>query len=529
MIVLPIDELIPSIVASLEWRPNAVVVAPPGAGKTTRIPPALLDAQFLKQNESVVLLQPRRVAARAAAARIAEERGWKLGDAVGYQIRFENRTTPRTRVRVITEGILTRRILADPYLEGIGCVILDEFHERSIHTDLALAMLREIQSSVRSDLRVVVMSATMNPKPVAEFLGTANRDDPAPIFESAGRLFPIEIAHLPKPPDGIIWDHASKTIAELLPSAMTETGHILAFFPGMGEIRRVEKWASEIAKKTNTDIHILHGSVSSEDQDRALRPSQRRKLILATNIAETSITIDGVRTVVDSSYARVMVADAMTGIDRLELRRISRASADQRAGRAGRTAPGRCFRLWSKAEDAALAPSDIPEIHRLDLAGTLLALRAFGMRDPAKFAWFDPPRPERIARDEKLLFMLSAVDSRGAITDLGKKMSQLPLHPRLARLLLAGKEQGLLREAATLAAMLSERDALPIQSNRKSSSRRNSTPIASADTPAGSAPTDLIALMELMEKNPRSAAFDPIAVAKIHRVRNELIRAMKGE
>jgi ATP-dependent helicase HrpB len=452
MHTLPIDLLIPVLLRSFSESSNAVIVAPPGAGKTTRVAPAIVEAGLLApKNPAVVMLQPRRVAARAAAARIAEERGWKLGGEVGYQIRFEKRIGPKTRLRVVTEGILTRQMQADPFLEGVGCVILDEFHERSIHTDLALAMLREIQRTVREDLRIVVMSATMNPGPVAKFLGGA------PIFESEGRLFPIEIEYLDRPRgalDSPVWETCAAAIGRAI--ANPEAGDVLVFLPGIGEIRRTEELVRDIARKGEAEIHVLHSSISGDEQDRALRPSARRKVILATNIAETSLTIEGVRTVIDSGLVRVLVNDARVGIDRLELRRVSRASATQRAGRAGRTAPGRCILLWTRAEDATLEDHETAEIARIDLSPTLLALHAFGVRDPSSFGWFEPPRAERIAQAERLLMMLGALDSKGALTALGKKLSGLPVHPRLGCLLLAGAEAGVLDEAATLAAMLSE-------------------------------------------------------------------------
>jgi len=518
---LPIDPLIPDIVASLARRPNAVVVAPPGAGKTTRLPPAIVATIPKGQ---VVLLQPRRVAARAAAARIAEERNWPLGNEVGYQIRFENRTTPRTRLRVVTEGILTRQIQSDPFLERVACVILDEFHERSIHTDLALALLREIQTTVREDLRIVVMSATMDPGPVAAFLGDA------PVFESEGRLFPLAIDYRdrPDPKPVPVWEKTSVAIrhvvtgeashGKLRPNSVSEPaasspGHILVFLPGIGEIRRTESAIQDVLEDPANELHILHSSVSNADQDRALRPSPRRKIILATNIAETSITIDGVRTVIDSGLVRVLLNDTRLGIDRLELRRISRASAAQRAGRAGRTAPGCCLRLWSRAEDATLEETDVPEIHRIDLASTMLALLAYGVADLPRFTWFDPPRPEALERAGRLLWMLGATDGNGKITSAGRAMARLPLHPRIARLLLAGKEQGVLRDAATLAALLSERDILIDSFER----RRHDA--------GWTGSSDVLDRLEQFESRGVASGLglDPQAVRAVERVRDELI------
>ena len=511
---LPIDPLIPGLVAALQARPNAVVVAPPGAGKTTRIPPALVAADFLKNAEAkspsraVVLLQPRRVAARAAAARIGAERGWRLGEEVGYHIRFDNRTGPATRLRVLTEGILTRQLQADPFLEGVGCVILDEFHERGIHTDLALALLREVQASVRADLRIVVMSATMDPRPVAEYLSDAH--GPAPIFEGAGRMFPVELEFLKRSDPAPVWEQSAAAVRGAL-AAGEASGHVLVFLPGIGEIRRTEALLGGI----DAELHVLHSSVTNEAQDRALRPSARRKLILATNIAETSLTIDGVRTVVDSGLARVLMNDPRLGIDRLELRRISRASAVQRAGRAGRTAPGRCLRLWTRSEDAALEERETPEIHRIDLAATVLALRAFGAGDPARFGWFEPPRPEALARADALLTMLGAIDKRGALTPLGRRLAALPLHPRIGRLLLAGAEAGLLREAATLAALLSEREILAAGHQAR---RRQA---------AWEGDCDLLDRLDLLQHAGQAPDLDPQAVRAVERVRDDLIEVAR--
>lgn len=450
---LPIDPLLPRILSALDSPQRAaVVIAPPGAGKTTRIPPALAAAPWPSQSggKAVVLLQPRRVAARAAAARIAEEQGWRLGQEVGYHIRFENRTSPRTRIRVVTEGILTRQIQSDPFLEGVGCVILDEFHERSIHTDIALALLREIQTTVRDDLRILVMSATMNPAPVAEFLGGA------PVVESPGRMFPVTIEYLERPDSSPVAEKTAAAVARALAAPADSSGHILVFLPGIGEIRRTEG----LLARSDAEVHVLHSSVPAEEQDRALRPSPRRKLILATNIAETSLTIEGVRTVIDSGLVRVLVNDARLGIDRLELRRISRASATQRAGRAGRTAPGRCLRLWTEAENGALEELGAPEVRLIDLASTLLTLRAYGVRRLQEFGWFEAPPHESVARADRLLFMLGAVGAEGELTPLGARLAALPLHPRIGRLLLAGAEAGHLHEAATLAALLSEKDVV---------------------------------------------------------------------
>lgn len=443
---LPVDGLLPGLLDSLERQPNAIVVAAPGAGKTTRVPPALLGASWLG-GRSVVVLQPRRVAARATASRIAAERGWRLGEEIGWQIRFDNRTSPRTRLRVVTEGILLRQLQDDAMLESVGAVVLDEFHERNLFTDLAIAMLRELQTALREDLRLIVMSATINAEPVRNFLGAC------PVFESEGRVHPVEVSHRPRHPATHIAEHAAVVAGETL--ARGEEGHTLVFLPGIGEIRRT---LGAINVPGGVETHILHSSISAEEQDRALAPTTARKLILATNIAETSITIDGVRTVIDSGLERRLEHDPASGIDKLELRRVAMSSAAQRAGRAGRTGPGRCVRLWDAGEEAAMESFTPPEIRRVDLAGVLLSLRDYGVSNPGEFPWFEAPPVERIAAAEELLRALGGVDREGRLTALGKRMARLPLHPRLALLLLEGYALGLGREAAAIAAVLSERD-----------------------------------------------------------------------
>ncbi len=508
---LPIDPLIPQVQEALAGCGAAVVVAPPGAGKTTRIPPALLLDQLSKNRRDasrILLLQPRRVAARAVADRIAREQGWQIGREVGWQIRFENRTGPHTLLHVLTEGILTRRLQSDPFLEGVGCVILDEFHERSIHTDLALALLCEIRRGVRPDLRLLVMSATLDPDPVARFLGEPGA--PAPVIRSPGRVHPVALEWIPRPSRDPSWQQAAAAARALLggrsPSPADELGHLLIFLPGFGEIRRAQSLLAGLP----ADIHLLHGGASADAQDAALRPSPRRKLVLATNIAETSLTIDGVRTVIDSGLARIPLHDPRLGIDRLELRRISRASADQRAGRAGRTAPGRCLRLWTREEESALAPFQLPEIHRLDLAPTLLALLAFGESDPARFRWFEAPRPEAVERARSLLAWLGAIDPAGRLTAAGRNLANLPLHPRLGRMLLAGAEGGRPREAATLAALLSERDLLEPARGRRAAGWEGDS--------------DLLDRLEWIEDPASRPDLDPAALRHALRIRSELTR-----
>ncbi len=445
---LPIDHTLPQLLDTLRSHSSLVLVAPPGAGKTTRVPAALIRANILPNAApNIIMLQPRRVAARASAQRIAEENNWQLGQQVGYHIRFEKRYTPQTRIRVLTEAILTRILLDDPYLEGIGCVILDEFHERNIHTDLAIAFLREVQQTVRPDLKLIVMSATLDAEPVAAFLNDA------PIIVSEGRTFQIDIAYRGAR-DVRIEDHVANVVDEAL--QQDGRGDILVFLPGIGEIERTRRALSRLTRN-HIQVLPLHGSLSSEEQQLALRlaPTGTRKIILATNIAETSLTIDGVRTVIDSGLARVASFDPDRGMDRLDLARISQASATQRAGRAGRQGPGSAYRLWPEIEQKHLALFNASEIQRIDLAPTLLALHAWGAKDARKFPWFESPAEELIIAGEQLLKLLGALEG-GTLTDLGRQMQRLPIHPRIARLLIAAAGTRLLNDAITLAAILSD-------------------------------------------------------------------------
>jgi ATP-dependent helicase HrpB len=448
MMPLPIDPLLPTIAAAVREHPAVVLTAPPGAGKTTRVPPAILPV-LPKDNPHVIMLQPRRVAARAAAWRIADENGWQLGREVGYHIRFEKRYGPDTRIRILTEAILTRMLLADPALEGdghsggIGCVILDEFHERNLHSDLALAFLREVQQTIRPDLKLIVMSATLDAQPVAKYLGDC------PILHSEGRTFPIDI-HYRSPHDRPL----EKQVADAVEDAFQREGDVLVFLPGMREIERAGRAIGGAADRV---IIPLHGSLPAEDQERALRPDpqHRRKIILATNIAETSLTIDGVRTVIDSGLARIASFDPDRGMDRLDLEPISKASATQRAGRAGRQAPGRVYRLWAEAQHKHLPDFTLPEIQRVDLAATVLAVHAWGAANPRQFAWFDPPPEDMLAAAEQLLALLGALaDNR--LTEVGRQLLAIPAHPRIARLLLAATGTRFLDDALSLAAILAD-------------------------------------------------------------------------
>jgi ATP-dependent helicase HrpB len=457
MIDLPIDSFLPAIAAAVRDHPALVLVAPPGAGKTTRVPPALLRASALPPDHpTLLMLQPRRVAARASAERIAHEQGFTLGHEVGYHIRFEKRYGPATRIRVLTEAILTRMLLDDPYLETVGAVILDEFHERNLHTDLAVAFLRELQQTVRPDLKLVVMSATLDAGPVAKFLGNA------PVIVTEGRTFPVDIAYQPSRDTPL-----ETQVARAVDAALTRDGDVLVFLPGVGEIERARRALAGL-DRDGIAVLPLHGSLPPDDQQRALRPepSGRRKVVLATNIAETSLTIDGVRSVVDTGLARVASFDADRGMDRLDLERISKASATQRAGRAGRQGPGWACRLWSESEQAHLPAFGTPEIHRVDLAGTVLAVHAWGAKDPRAFGWFDPPPEEMLAAAEELLTLLGALTG-GALTDTGRQLLKVPAHPRVARLLLAAAGTPLLDDAVTLAAILSDDSRAPTPAGAK--------------------------------------------------------------
>jgi ATP-dependent helicase HrpB len=460
---LPIDDVLDDVLASLRQSSAVVLRAPPGAGKTTRVPPAMLDAG-LAGSGKIIVLQPRRVAARATAARIAAERGTRLGDEIGYQVRFESRVSQQTRLAIVTEGILLRRLLDDPFLPDVAGVIFDEFHERSLASDLALAMVRQVQKSVRPELKIVVMSATLAAEPIAHYLGNC------PIVESRGRTFPVEVryaAHLERRP-------LVDLVAEGVESILDRTaGDCLVFLPGVGEIRQCERRLAPFADREGFALLQLYGDLPAEQQDAALLPSARRKIILATNVAETSLTIEGVTRVVDSGLARVLRYDERTGLDRLELSPISRSSADQRTGRAGRTQAGICLRLWPEPAHRSRAEFELPEIQRIDLAGAILQVLCWIEPDLAAFPWFEPPAAGAVERARRLLARLGAADAEG-VTQLGRQIAQLPVHPRIGRLLIEGNRRGCLEQVALAAAMLSERDPF-VRAVRKPGERRSAS------------------------------------------------------
>lgn len=441
---LPIDDALPQLLAALRASGAAVLRAPTGAGKTTRVPPALVESG-LAGNGLVLMLEPRRVAARAAARRMALEHGSPLGDVFGYQVRFDKKASARTRVLVVTPGVLLRRLHDDPFLDGVAAVVFDEFHERGLEADLALGMVRLVRENVRPDLLAVVMSATVDPAAVSAYFGGC------PVVDSAGRTFPVEVRYRARRNDTAV----SRAVADAVRDVLAERpGDVLAFLPGLREIRQT---ADELGSLAGAEVVPLHGDLPPEQQDRALQKLAHRKVVLATNVAETSVTVDGVTAVVDSGLARQMEFDAGVGMDRLRLVPISRASADQRAGRAGRTAPGVCVRLWDEPSHRARPEQAVPEIRRVDLCGAVLQLAALGEPDVRKFPWLDAPAPEAVSQ---ALALLDALDlfRDGALTALGASTAGLPVHPRLARLLLEGQQLGCGRRAALAAALLSERD-----------------------------------------------------------------------
>jgi ATP-dependent helicase HrpB len=444
---LPIDDVLPELVAALRTHPCAVLRAPTGAGKTTRVPPALLDAG-LAGDGIVLMLEPRRIAARAAARRIAYERGSAVGGEVGFHVRFDRQSSKATRILVVTEGLVVRMLQDDPFLSHVGAVVFDEFHERNLDTDLALAMVRRVQREARHDLRIIVMSATIATAELSHWLGGA------PVIESEGRAFPVEIAYATSKDDRPVPVIVAGGITRALERT---TGDVLAFLPGVGEIRRAHDELDPLCRRRGIDLFDLYGDLPAGEQDAVLKRSDRRKVVLATNVAETSITVDGITAVVDSGLARQMRFDPGVGLDRLELVNISRASADQRAGRAGRTAPGLCLRLWTERVQRSLDAATEPEIRRVDLSSAVLQLMCFGEQDAAAFPWFEPPSSAVLEAATDLLRTLGAVDAHGP-TQIGRTMARLPAPPRLARLLIEGHARGCASSAALAAAMLQERD-----------------------------------------------------------------------
>ena len=431
---LPIDELLPGILATLTQENNLLLVAEPGAGKTTRLPAALLTAV----SGNVLVLEPRRLAARLAARRVAFELGEEPGQTVGYQVRYERVAGPATRLHFLTEGVLTRRLLSDPELAGVSAVVLDEFHERHLESDLALALLRRLQQR-RPELKLIVMSATLDAEPLAEFLGGCS------VVRSKGRQFPLTIEHLPYSP-APLEEQMRGALERLLTAG--ETGNILCFLPGAAEIRRAQRASAELARRYNRLLLPLYGDLSPEEQDRAIAPAKEAKIILATNVAESSVTIDGVTAVVDSGLARQASWSPWTGLPTLTIGRVSQASATQRAGRAGRQAAGRVLRLYEQADFNQRAAHETPEILRGDLAQLCLLLRAMGLSDPLQLPWLDAPSTQSVEQATALLNRLGAVGKNAT------RLMRLPVHPRLARMMEAASERGVGMAACMTAALL---------------------------------------------------------------------------
>jgi len=493
---LPIDAVLDELARTLADNNAAVLVAPPGAGKTTRVPLALLDAPWLK-GKKIIMLEPRRIAARASAERMAKTLGERAGETVGYRVRFGSKISRATRIEVVTEGIFSRQILDDPELTGVAAVLFDEFHERSLDADLGLALARDAQTGLREDLRILVMSATLDGARVGKLLGDA------PVVASEGRAFPVETRYLGRKSDAPLERQMADAIATAL---RADPGSVLAFLPGAAEIRRTQNFLGERIHDASIEIVPLYGALDAAVQDRAIQPAPRgqRKVVLATSIAETSLTIEGVRIVVDSGMARVPRYEPDIGLTRLETVRASRAAVDQRRGRAGRTEPGVCYRLWDEPQTASLAAYTQPEILSADLSSLVLDLAQWGVRDPATLAFLDPPPTPALKEANSLLAELGALDSDGRITAEGKNLRALALPPRLARMIVDSHRAGAGEEAADIAAVLTERglggdsvdldhrldqfrrDRSPRASSARSLSQRWASQVA-AEAPASSA------------------------------------------
>ncbi len=474
---LPIFEVRGELLAAVAECNRVVLQAPTGSGKSTQVPQMLVDAPGDAAGQ-VIVLQPRRLAARMLASRVASERGGALGGEVGYQIRLENRSGAETRILYVTEGILLRRMQGDPYLNGVAAVVFDEFHERHLFGDISLARALDLQESVRPDLRIVVMSATLDGAAVADYLA------PCRVLESAGRTFPVEIDYARRAAAGEVWDAAAEAVAAEFPRS---AGHALVFMPGAYEIRRT---IEAVRRRLGGGVPVLplHGELTADQQDvavgaggGAVGDGAERRVIVATNVAETSLTIAGVTLVVDSGLARKARFDGPRGINTLYVEPISLASADQRAGRAGRTGPGRCVRLWTEASNRSRALRDEPEIKRMDLTEVVLGLKAAGVVELANFRWLDAPDPVAVERAERLLRDLGAVAADGVITEVGRRMVSFPMHPRYGRMFLAAAEWGCGREAALIAALTQSRNLLMRVDKRTAEAREEAWGQAGSD------------------------------------------------
>lgn len=499
---LPIDPLLPNLLASLAGSPNLVLTADPGAGKTTRVPRAMLAEGLLGDGEAWIL-EPRRLAARLAASRVAEELGEPLGQRVGYAVRFESKVSKVTRLRYVTEGLLLRRLQAVPDLRGISAVMLDEFHERHLHTDLALTLLRRLQRSARPDLKLLVMSATLDPGPVAAYLA-------APILQSEGRAFPVELRHHPRQDDRPLPVQVADAVDRLFQQGLS--GHVLVFLPGAAEIRACAKALEDCARRRDLRLFPLHGDLSSEAQQAALAPSDRPKVILSTNVAESSVTLEGISAVVDSGSAREAHHSPWSGLSSLRTIRISQARCLQRTGRAGRTGPGLCVRLFTESEFKARPAFDVPELQRADLAEALLLLHGLGISDPTGLDWFEAPPKEGMEAAERLLHWLGALETSGSLTPEGRKLLALPLHPRLARLVTAAEDLGIPHTGRLGAALLETGDL-----EARTTLDRN------AGQPGPAALSDLLHRLDRFQ-DAGARGLDPGA---LHRAR-QVVRSLEG-
>ena len=509
-VALPVDDVIPQLLSAFDQHNSAVLRAPTGAGKTTRVPPALLESGLIG-NGQIVMLEPRRLAARAAARRMAQEGNDNLGNTVGYHVRFDRKSSQHTRILTVTPGILLRMLQEDPFLEAVGAVLFDEFHERGLEPDVALGMVRLLQQTVRPDMRILVMSATIAVEPIAKYL------DNCPVIISEGRLHPVEIRYEPPSRDRPSPNEIARAVEHIL--NLTD-GDVLVFLPGLAEIRQSAEELEFLATEHNLTVLPLYGDLSPQQQDAALLPLPQRKIVLATNVAETSVTVEGITGVVDSGLERSMQFDPGTGLDRLSLVPISKASADQRSGRAGRTRPGVCIRLWGEMAHRARPEQTLPEVQRVDPVGALLHLLSMGESDVKTFPWLEAPKTHVTDQAMTLLRSLGAIDDRG-LTSLGQEMARLPLHPRLSRLLLAGQHLQQPHRAALAAALLSERDPFPRRHDRADRTRHDRT---------DSDILDRIEALEEFENHGRVTfslgTLQPGSARNILRVRDQLLREL---
>jgi ATP-dependent helicase HrpB len=463
---LPIYEIESEIISRLKSDRRLILSAPTGSGKSTQVPQMLLRHDFLREGQ-VVILQPRRLATRLLAARVAQELGVKLGEEVGYQIRFENVTSPKTKIRFVTEGVLLRQMIEDPKLRGVSILVFDEFHERHLYGDITLARSLDLQEQFRPDLHLIVMSATLNAGELENYL------KPCVTLSSEGRVYPVEMEYAAQPSYNDkrpAWDQAAEAFSHYVNSG--GEGDVLIFMPGGFEISQTIEAIRHTSESKEFILLPLHGELDPKLQDAAVARYEQRKVVVATNVAETSLTIDGVRLVIDSGLARIARYDANRGINTLLIERISQSSADQRAGRAGRTAPGVCMRLWSREEHSHRPPQELPEIRRLDLAEVVLTLKATGVDDLRKFRWLEKPDEISLTHAEELLHDLGALDKNNSITAVGRKMLAFPLHPRYSRMLLAAQEYGCVYQAALVTALTQGRDLLLRNVDKATSTQR---------------------------------------------------------